>query len=283
MTTQLLQKTAHSVQLTHARFEHTAPRPQRGASDAEVVRLHFSLQGQYAVDYPTLGRRYGRLGPHWSMFYARPFSVEAVAQSPVLETFGLQFPVAHFVEYVGNADTRVARFCDRILAGQAGFLSEPSASLPAPLELAVRRMLACRYDGALEQLYVFSQSLELLATTIALGVEPTPLKRDDRDRLQAARTLIDARLCDPPGLSTIAEAVGLNEYKLKRGFKQLFGTSVIAYLTRQRLELGRRMLLDTDKTAAEVGFELGYATPQHFNQAFKKHFGCTPKVMRKAP
>jgi AraC-like DNA-binding protein len=43
------------------------------------------------------------------------------------------------------------------------------------------------------------------------------------------------------------------------------------------------MLLDTDKTAAEVGFALGYATPQHFSEAFKKRFGMTPGSVRKNP
>jgi AraC-like DNA-binding protein len=77
--------------------------------------------------------------------------------------------------------------------------------------------------------------------------------------------------------------VGLNEYKLKRGFRELFGTTVFAYLSEQRLALAKRMLLDTDKTAAEIAFELGYATPQHFSAAFKKRFGVSPKSMRKNP
>jgi len=69
----------------------------------------------------------------------------------------------------------------------------------------------------------------------------------------------------------------------KRGFKEMFGVTVYGYLTEQRLETARRALLDTDKTAAEVAFELGYATPQHFHNAFKKRFGVTPNSVRKAP
>jgi AraC-like DNA-binding protein len=283
MSVSLHRKKARDLQLTHAVSEHAVPRAQRGASADDVVRLHLSLRGQYSVAYPTLGRRFERLGPHWSVFYARPFELAAIAHTPVLETFGVNIPVARFLEYVGDSDARVSRFCDRVAAGHAAFLSEPSATLPAPLEHAARRMLTCRYDGAIEELYLLSQSLELLAGALALGAEHSQLLKDDRERLHAARDLIDARLCDPPGLTAIATAVGLNEYKLKRGFKQLFGTSVIAYLTAQRLELARRMLLDTDKTAAEIGFALGYATPQHFSQAFKNHFGRPPKAMRNAP
>jgi len=105
----------------------------------------------------------------------------------------------------------------------------------------------------------------------------------DRERLVAARDLINTRLTNPPSLSEVAKHVGLNEYKLKRGFKEMFGVTVYGYLTEQRLETARRALLDTDKTAAEVAFELGYATPQHFHNAFKKRFGVTPNSVRKAP
>lgn len=85
----------------------------------------------------------------------------------------------------------------------------------------------------------------------------------------------------PPTLSEVARSVGLNEYKLKRGFKETFGTTVFSYLTEQRLESAKRLLLDTDKTASEVGFELGYATAQHFHHAFKNRFGVTPNSMRR--
>ena len=85
----------------------------------------------------------------------------------------------------------------------------------------------------------------------------------------------------PPNLSEIARTVGLNEYKLKRGFKEMFRMTVFGYLIEQRLLLARQTLLDTRKTAAEISYELGYCTPQHFNNAFKKRFGNTPEAFRK--
>jgi AraC family transcriptional activator of pyochelin receptor len=147
-------------------------------------------------------------------------------------------------------------------------------------------MLAPRYTGALERAYLLSQSLELLVRVLDAGVRgdssPAPT-RTERDKLFAARELIETRLDDPPTLPEVARQIGLNEFKLKRGFKALFGQTMFSYLTEQRLELALRLLLDTDKTAAEIGFQLGYRTPQHFNEAFKRRFGVTPKSVRKNP
>jgi AraC-like DNA-binding protein len=63
----------------------------------------------------------------------------------------------------------------------------------------------------------------------------------------------------------------------------LFGTTVFGYLHGERMELAKRYLLDTDKTAREIAFELGFSSPQHFNTAFKKAFQITPKNIRKTP
>jgi len=105
----------------------------------------------------------------------------------------------------------------------------------------------------------------------------------DKEKIIAVRDLINERLGDPPSLSQIARTVGINEYKLKRGFKEIFNTTVFGYLTEQRLLLAYQYLMDTRKTAAEISFELGYSTPQHFNNVFKKRFGLTPDSIRKNP
>jgi len=47
--------------------------------------------------------------------------------------------------------------------------------------------------------------------------------------------------------------------------------------------LAHQYLRNTEKNAAEIAVELGYSTPQHFNNAFKKKFGITPFSVRNNP
>jgi AraC-like DNA-binding protein len=287
MTTSMTERQAHGLRLVHVVSEYSAPTHGYGGSELDMVRLHIALHGEYGVHYPAFGRRYERLVPHCSLFYAHPFELEHDSLSPRLETFGIQFPVERFIAYADGASPRVSRFCDQIANGKAGMLFEPTPALLPAIERSVRRMIACRYDGSVEQLFLYSQSLELLVRVLnaadggdKAGAPRSP-GRSDRERLFAARDYLEAQLSDPPALAEVARKVGLNEYKLKRGFKQLFGTTVHAYLTDKRLEHARSLLLDTDRTAAEVAFALGYSSPQHFSQAFKQHFGIAPKSMRK--
>ncbi|GAB3223275.1 helix-turn-helix domain-containing protein [Spirosoma arcticum] len=58
---------------------------------------------------------------------------------------------------------------------------------------------------------------------------------------------------------------GLNEYKLKQGFKELFQATAFEYLAQHRLQAARQALLESSKTAAEVAYEWEYSSPQYFN------------------
>src|SRR5205814_5746398 len=111
---------------------------------------------------------------------------------PLIETFGVAVPVAQFASYAAGAGDDVARFCDRALGGRASMLFEPSPSLPDVLEHGIRRMLEARYEGALEELYLLSQSIELLVrvleggSRVSSGAGKFTPSKVDRDKLVAA-------------------------------------------------------------------------------------------------
>jgi AraC family transcriptional activator of pyochelin receptor len=278
---------SHGLLVTHTASEFDKETVHRGQAADGMVRLHFGLRGDYSVNYPEIGRSFDLVGGHHNVLFAQPFDLEFVNKTPSLETFGVQFPVEQFIAYTAGASDELSQFCDRVAAGKASILFDEWAPITPAIEATIRQIRETEYEGATRDLFVLSKSIELLVQSIEAHKVPTGdayLKTaSDRERVVAARDLVNTRLTDPPSLSEVAKLVGLNEYKLKRGFKEMFATTVFAYLTEQRLELAKRSLLDTEKTAAEIAFDLGYATPQHFHNAFKKRFGVTPNSMRKTP
>ncbi|MEJ7600772.1 MAG: AraC family transcriptional regulator [Kofleriaceae bacterium] len=278
----------HGIRVTHtaSQFDRSSAHHATAGTE-DVVRLHFGLRGDYRVRYPQIERAYELVGGHHNILYAHEFELEFVNKTPEIETFGVQFPVAQFVSYVDGTSDALSRFCDQITSGKPSILYDAWAGMTPELEHTIRQLRDSDHAPGLRELFVLSKSIGLLTLSIeashhAPGAQY--VKTDaDRERLVAARDRVNERLSDPPTLTELSRLVGLNEFKLKRGFKEMFGTTVFAYLTEQRLQLARQYLLDTDKTAAEIAFELGYATPQHFSAAFKKHFGVTPNSVRKAP
>jgi AraC-like DNA-binding protein len=108
----------------------------------------------------------------------------------------------------------------------------------------------------------------------------SPISRDDRDRIHFAREILLQRLADPPSLVELARLVGLNDYKLKAGFRQVFGTTVFGYLRQERLEKARQLLQAQDISVTAAAAAVGYSSQGHFAAAFRKQFGINPKDLR---
>lgn len=138
--------------------------------------------------------------------------------------------------------------------------------------------------GASRRLFLEAKGLELLAVLIdeveLVSQVMSPLGQRDLERLERARRLLLERIDAPPSLPELARHVGLNEVKLKTGFRTLFGTSVFAYLRAQRMELARRLLVPRGLSVTEVALRVGYENPSKFATAFRKHFGFAPSELR---
>lgn len=88
---------------------------------------------------------------------------------------------------------------------------------------------------------------------------------------------LDEDLC----LRLICQHFGLNEFKLKKGFKMLFGQTVFGYAHQLKMQLSRDMLMTQNMNVNETAELLGYSTPNHFSSAFKKMYGfCPGKLLR---
>lgn len=252
----------------------------------DVVRLHLGLRGNYSFYHKQLDQDYHLIGGHHNILYSRDFDMTVEPHTLELETFGVQFPRETFLRFTSNAGDLLKRFADDILQNKSTILSDQWGAVDPAIHQVVRQIIDHPYKGDLQQLFLLSKSIELLVLCAEscdqAGQQRTEYITNptDKEKLNAVRELINQRLSAPPNLSEIARTVGLNEYKLKRGFKELFRTTVFGYLAEQRLLLARQYLQDTHKTAAEIAAELGYSTPQHFNNVFKKRFGSPPDSFR---
>jgi AraC-like DNA-binding protein len=73
---------------------------------------------------------------------------------------------------------------------------------------------------------------------------------------------------------------GINEFKLKHGFKEVFKNTVFGYLSDYKLLKAKELLADSSKDIKSISDELGYSSVQHFSNAFSKKFGISPGKAR---
>ena len=216
-----------------------------GGSAADVVRLHIGLKGNYSFRYHQLDTDYHLIGGHHNIFYSKDFDMTVENRTLTLETFGIQFPRETFLNFTQNASPLLKRFSDHMLTGAPTILSDQWGAVDPAIQQVVHQIVNNPYKGDLQQLFLLSKSVELLvlcaeSCQLALEKKETFITSTaDKEKILAVRDLINEKLESPPNLSTISRTVGLNEYKLKRGFKQIFNTTVFGYLSEQRLLLAR--------------------------------------------
>lgn len=54
------------------------------------------------------------------------------------------------------------------------------------------------------------------------------------------------------------------------------------YIQNKIIDLAKSMLLGSEKSIAEISYDLGFQYSQHFNRVFKKNTGLTPSAYRKS-
>ncbi|AFY48002.1 DNA-binding domain-containing protein, AraC-type [Nostoc sp. PCC 7524] len=150
------------------------------------------------------------------------------------------------------------------------------------MQTVLRQILNCPYQGLTKQLYLEGKILELLALRLEyLQENPnfnrnTTLKSHQLDSIYHARDILINNINNPPSLINLARQVGLNDCTLKKGFQEVFGTTVFGYLHEYRMEQAKELLLEKKMNVTQVAQIVGYEARTSFIRAFRKKFGVSP-------
>ena len=142
------------------------------------------------------------------------------------------------------------------------------------------------YEGAIQDLYRESKLLELISLTASklrhgTSGPATDLGRKDIVTIHKAKDLLLKDIQNPPSLKALAYRAGTNEFKLKKGFKQMYGQTVYGMLHEVRLLEAKRLIEKDDMSVHEAATWVGYKSASHFSSIFKRRFGILPKQLKK--
>ncbi len=86
----------------------------------------------------------------------------------------------------------------------------------------------------------------------------------------------------PPTVSELAHLCATNESKLKIVFKQVYKTTIHAYVQKLRLEEANLLMKEENLTIGEIASRVGYRHQGHFSKLFFAAYGVYPKELIKA-
>jgi AraC-like DNA-binding protein len=252
------------------------------------LQFHFHLFGQHEDLHTTVGNKeYALYGSGLSPRQR----IDAPEQRALEITLYLEPQILY--SFIGHADGQLPVSLQHLVRSVEQEQYTRVGTVTPAMETALWQMLQCPYRGLLKRLFLESRALELVRLVLeqemaiqasqggmtTRGDRPSlPLKPGTLERIYYAQTLLHQTLHNPPSLPDLAKQVKLNEYTLKQGFRQVFGTSVFDYLHDYRLEQARQLLELGDRKVADVAETVGFASRSYFATAFKQKFGLNPKA-----
>ena len=121
-----------------------------------------------------------------------------------------------------------------------------------------------------------SEGARALATTSYAKVTI----EDDSRRILKVKNYINENYMYELKLATLADLANMSPSAFSRFFKLHTGRTLSDYIIDIRMGFATRLLLDTNDTIAEVGFNCGYNNLSNFNRIFKRKKGCSPSEFR---
>ena len=99
----------------------------------------------------------------------------------------------------------------------------------------------------------------------------------DKGFMEKLHHLIEEHLTDPDlSVEMLGEQIGLSRVQLYRKTKALCGYAPNELLRIARLKRAASLLASTEKTIAEVTYEVGFSSPSYFTKCYKDYFGENP-------
>lgn len=81
-------------------------------------------------------------------------------------------------------------------------------------------------------------------------------------------------------LEELAESINYSANYFGQVFKKIAGESLTSFVTNQRIERAKMLLLVSDRKTFEIAQDVGFPNYRHFNRLFKRIVGCSPTEFR---
>ncbi|MEM1256744.1 MAG: AraC family transcriptional regulator [Cyanobacteria bacterium P01_H01_bin.21] len=255
------------------------PMPEREHS----VEYEFCISGQHRQPNGLVAGRHVLCGSGtapveiWERSAKEPFlKINVHIEPSLLQTFlGESF------------DLTTARLAHLIRPTEQLYFQRYSVT-SITMQTVLHQFLHCPFEGITRKVYFESKVWELMALLIDQELQqkdanhkPNQLNVRNIECIYHARDILIAHLDNPPSLLGLARQVGLNDYALKQGFRQVFGDTAFGYLHNYRMERARQLLIEGEVNVSEAASRVGFANRSYFANAFRKKFGVFPSKYRR--
>jgi AraC family transcriptional activator of pyochelin receptor len=269
-----------------ANFTYKEPRVELVPGDG-LVQFNFKLSGDMSLAVSrTEPLRWNRPS---LLVWAQPAGIDisewtaaAARERFIIISIRPEFLVEHFLTSSLDAPPQLQAFvADK--REKIAYLQRPLSSHTFDV---TTRLLDNPFSGTLALVYTEALVLELLCSAVqSFAASPRVPYEEYTERelkcLHAARAMLERELAPPPTIARLARSVGMAKSTLTKGFKAVFGETILDFSLGCRMRHAMVLMRDRGWSVAKASEAVGYAHPTSFTTAFRRHFGMRPIDVRR--
>ncbi|MDB5198951.1 MAG: transcriptional regulator, AraC family [Chitinophagaceae bacterium] len=272
-----------SVQYTIKRFKKL---PQTNIDDTGMMVYHFKKdepkENHLELKFCISGNTYCRAKNTECDSCKFHQSVNCEERIDTIDLVSFKFTPSHLSQFVKGI--KQTTFSDDILNFKHTSSFAKAMPLCGKTKMVLEALLNHSYSDSLENIYINAQTQMLLLYSMEcmIGAKEDSFtskflaNEADREKIAKAREILLMHISEPLTIKALSRKVAINECYLKKGFKEMYGTTIFDFFQSQRMEHAKYLLYEKRVSVTDVSSLLGYSSISHFSTAFKKHTGLKP-------
>ncbi|MBE0457264.1 MAG: helix-turn-helix domain-containing protein [Pseudoalteromonas sp.] len=157
-------------------------------------------------------------------------------------------------------------------------------SITPSMSANLTQIYQCQLPKASRHLLINAKMLELITLLFSsidqLTKQWPDIKKADLNAIFLSANILNKSLANAPTIIELSRIVGINDNKLKRLFKRVYGKTIYSYLQEQRLNKAHQLLGSADITVGDVADKVGIKHKGSFAKQFKEKFGVNPSTIK---
>jgi AraC-like DNA-binding protein len=275
--------TTPGMVLTELSLDPSRPVQLIDTESKESAESVFILEGNVESRFPYLKQPLHFNSGNHNLQYSTSFAGNHIIHSRNFHALTITYDLGYLNSLLQLSENLALQKLAKNVCKQENYLATPHAvNWDGRMAEVVHSLRQHKFQGTTQYIFVESKMMELFV----LQMEHLPVlqgvskkdqwRKDDKEKIFAVKEYLDGAYLEPLTMKDLTYEFGLNEFKLKKGYKYFFNTTVFGYILHLRMQKAKELLNDPQWTISDVAQFVGYNNTGSFSYEFKKRFGFSP-------
>jgi AraC-like DNA-binding protein len=253
-------------------------------SNGEGAESVFVLEGRATSHFSHISKPVIAENNRHTFQYSPEFTAGHTIEPGRFNVLHIGFDMDFFKSIMQSAEDKQIDIICNSMERKETFIPSHEHLLMEPRMLDILHTIkSSPFNGLTRMLYLEAKALELFSLQLEQFSKwstggKNDISKADKEKLTEVYAFIEANYLLPLSLTKLSAAYGLNEFKLKKGYKSLFRITVFGHIHNLRMRKAKQLLEEGKMNISEVSDFIGYSNIPAFSAAFKKNFGYPPST-----